>query len=381
VVIKMAVRLYLVVAADDGQQLYSRHQLAANGSWSGWESLGAPSNQPLGYAALSSSLDGRLELFTFSGKHMWHKWQTARYGGWHGWFQVSNPPATFWDDVSVAVRAGQDGRLEQFCVNGTPGSSTNYDVWHRWQITPNGSWSNWLSHGQPPNMQQLVLKLAMNKNNRLDLFAGVDRGSPVNQWQFWHLPQNAPNGNWSSWQVVPIPNYPDPNQEYFFQTIGRNADGRLEAFASQSGAAWHTFQTSPGGAWNGWILRGKPAGREIQRMILGSNADGRLELFVTTNDGVDEENCDVWHVWQTSPNNGWSGWQAMGSPGGGIGREYLNLALGASDDGRLELFATANDGNLWHRWQTAPNNGWSPWTDRGRPAGTNSLAAPVLHAS
>ena len=31
---------------------------------------------------------------------------------------------------------------------------------------------------------------------------------------------------------------------------------------------------------------------------LATNADGRLELFVTTNDGINEDDNEVWHVWQ-----------------------------------------------------------------------------------
>jgi hypothetical protein len=183
--------------------------------------------------------------------------------------------------------------------------------------------------------------------------------------------------------MLPIPNFPDPNKPYMVRTIGVNADGRLEAFGlnTDSGSAVQTFQTSPAGPWHEWISRGKPAGRVISQMVVGSNADGRLELFVSTNDGINEDDHDVWHVWQTAPNNGWSGWQSLGSPGGGVSGQGAYLTVGTSNDGRLELFATANDGNLWHRWQTAPNNGWSQWTNRGRPAGTTTLGQPVIHAS
>ena len=220
----------------------------------------------------------------------------------------------------------------------------------------------------------MSLLLALNKNQRLDLFGRVDNATA--QLEGWYLRQKAPNGSWSSWQMVPIPDYPDPNKGYGFDAIGRNEDGRLEAFGSD-GAIWQTFQTSPGGAWNKWISRGNPRDRNAIRPAVASNADGRLELFVASNDGVDPDNNEIWHVWQTAPNNGWSAWRSMGARGGG----FADLAVGASSDGRLDLFATANDGNLWHRRQTAPNNGWSAWTNRGHPPGTTNLSQPVLHAS
>ena len=33
--------------------------------------------------------------------------------------------------------------------------------------------------------------------------------------------------------------------------------------------------------------------------------------------------------------------------------------------GRLEVFAIGPNGDLGHIWQSSPNNGWSAWTDLG----------------
>jgi len=86
--------------------------------------------------------------------------------------------------------------------------------------------------------------------------------------------------------------------------------------------------------------------------VLGASADGRLELFVT---GADR---NVWHSWQTQASNGWSGWVST-MPGPGA--EGASPEVRASGDGRLELFVVGADGNLWHRWQTQASNGWSAW--------------------
>ena len=97
----------------------------------------------------------------------------------------------------------------------------------------------------------------------------------------------------------------------------------------------------------GTFLNAEAAVREARR-----RAGGRLEVFVRGSDKA------LWHKWQVAPNDGWSAW---GSMGGWIDR----LAAGRNADGRLEVFARGSDGALWHQWQTAPNNGWSGWASMG----------------
>jgi len=41
------------------------------------------------------------------------------------------------------------------------------------------------------------------------------------------------------------------------------------------------------------------------------------------------------------------------------------LTVNQDADGRLELFVRGADGAVWHKWQTAPNNGWSGWASMG----------------
>jgi hypothetical protein len=61
---------------------------------------------------------------------------------------------------------------------------------------------------------------------------------------------------------------------------------------------------------------------------------------VVTDDGA------WWHRWQIAPNGGWSGWDRSFSvrPVG-----HGDLAVGCNADGRLEVFGC--DGDLAHTWQ------------------------------
>ncbi|MFF4029089.1 S8 family serine peptidase [Streptomyces sviceus] len=82
------------------------------------------------------------------------------------------------------------------------------------------------------------------------------------------------------------------------------------------------------------------------------NAVGRIEIFARGGDQA------VWHKWQTALNNGWSGWESLGG--------WVDMVThGRNADGRLEIFARGADQAVWHMWQTAPNNGWSGWESLG----------------
>ena len=58
------------------------------------------------------------------------------------------------------------------------------------------------------------------------------------------------------------------------------------------------------GARSRWASSAEPFPSAV-----ADNVDGRIEVFARGTDGA------LWHIWQTSPNNGWCGW---GSLGGGI---------------------------------------------------------------
>ena len=134
--------------------------------------------------------------------------------------------------------------------------------------------------------------------------------------------------------------------------VQQNADGRLEAFAvGTDNGLWHIWETTPNGGWSGWASLG---GVITSEPTVGRNADGRLEVFARGTDNA------LWHIWQTAPSAGpWSGWASLG------GVITSDPAAGHDQDGRLEVFARGTDNALWHIWQTAPNNGWSAWSSLG----------------
>jgi hypothetical protein len=154
--------------------------------------------------------------------------------------------------------------------------------------------------------------------------------------------------------------------------VGTNADGRQEIFAVvDDGTLWQRWQIAPNNGWSDWKTLGAPAGDALltEQFTLGKNQDGRQEVFVVATDG------DVWQIWQTAPNGGWSGWERRGAPPPGI-RRADRITVGRNRDGRQELFVMGGDDALWHTRQVAPHLGWGGWESLGKPRDTDFSEPP-----
>jgi hypothetical protein len=155
--------------------------------------------------------------------------------------------------------------------------------------------------------------------------------------------------------------------------VGNSRDGRLEVFVlGTDGSLLHRWERNlRSTAWSDWHSHGDPGVALTPSPAIGASADGRLELFVVGADGA------LYHIWQTAVNQGWSDWHSHGDPGVAL---MPSPAIGASKDGRLELFAVGADGALYHIWQTAVNQGWSDWHSHGDP-GVALMSSLAIGAS
>jgi hypothetical protein len=349
-----------------------------------------------GTPALGSSGDGRAELFILgTDGAFWHIWQTAANDGWSSWSSMGSAGAGD-PTYPPAVAASGDGRLEVFVATADPAA-----LQHIWQTNWSNGWSAWGTQGAPPDRGGFYAPgVAANADGRLMLFVAdgnlwrLEQSAWSNGWSAWqshgapggalvdgpveairsgdgrievfvvdasgalsNIRQEAPNGAWSGWNAFDAP----PAGLDDRPGLARSADGRIELFVrGRDNVLWHRWQLSvaTGAAWSPWTSAGSAGGGFLDHPDIAPSADGRLELFIT---GLDR---NIWHIWQTRASNGWSPWTSHGSAGGGFA---FAPALGKSSDGRLELFAVGEDGNLWHSWQTASSNGWSPWTSHGHP--------------
>jgi hypothetical protein len=283
--------------------------------------------------------------------NLWHIWQTLPaseilFDIWSNWANHGAPSGVRFSSPPAVVR-NNTGRLELFIIG------SNNQVSHIWQPTPNGAWSDWWVHNGPPNGAQGAPAVGINQDGRLEVFV-VDRRD---HW-LYSQPQTAPSNGWSpDWFPFGAP---AGVRLASSPGVGSNADGRLEVFVVGSdGFLWKKDQTAPNNGWSDWLTHGAPDGsvRWVSSPVVVPNQDGRMELFMVGTDG------QLWHEWQTAPNNGWSGWASLGSPPGRrlVGTPAVGMNAAVPPAGRLEVFAVTDDGRWWHLWQVTPNSGWSDW--------------------
>lgn len=352
--------VFVVGSTRDAENytLWHLYQTAPSGGWSQWVSHGYPVSPLPGYSTQTVTADsaGRLRLFLTDGTSTYDISQPAPNGGWTpAWTSHQHPPAVVVGSPTQIMDA--EGFLQVFAIG------ADDTIWQIGQIGPSGDWSGWISFGAPAIHGGLrsAPTVAPSADGRLELFAiGGDGG-------LWHTWQK-PGGGWSSWTPHGAP--PGTSLDHQWQPVmSQNAEGRLELFAlSDDGALWHIWQTAPSQGWSDWLSHGTPPGSTFNngRPALALNADGRLELFVCSMDG------QLWHFWQTAPGKGWSPWLSHGSPIHDPPTEVIvwgACALALNAEKRLELFVTASDGALWHIWQTAPGGGWSGFLSHGVPDG------------
>jgi hypothetical protein len=317
-------------------------QWSNSGDWTGWCQQGGGAQWP---ATVAANGDGRLELAVVAGpQQVQYASQTAWSNGWSGFAPLPAVPETVsgLGFFSPGMTSNADGRLELFVANGA--------LWRSEQTAWSNGWSSWQPHGSPGGA--LVLGPVMagrSGDGRIEVFV-IDQDG-----RLWNTRQTSANGTFTGWNAFGNPGVALDDRP----GLARSADGRLELFVrGTDNRLYHQWETGVGTfVWSGWNTfdaDSTPAGGLADHPVVAPSADGRLELFLTGADG------NIYHSWQVQASGGWSApWVSEGSAGGGF--TAAAPALGRNGDGRLELFAVARDGNLYHKWQTAASNGWSQW--------------------
>lgn len=327
-------------------------------NWHEWGQLGKPTGWAhLHRIAVGKNQDGRLEIFAVgTDGALWQIWQTKPNNGWSHWESRGKPTAegialsSPTVGSSLVVKAHQSGRLAVFVV-------ASRSLWYVEQMNPNNGWTQWHALDHPPASAGIVsIEVAQNIDGRLQLFAISYNNRLVSRWQI------EPNGDWSEW------NTDFPHDEFGFKSFvaGQNMDGRLELITNLSGILALVTQIEPGGPFRrGFGNGGISTSDSIGTLSIARNQDGTLEAAMT----IDGRLVHVRQkVPNQEPSSGGGGWahHDLGRPEEHVAVDLPVLA--ANRDNHLEVFMQGSDGNLWHRWQTASNGLWSAWHNLGAPS-------------
>lgn len=311
--------------------------------------------------ALGTDSDMQLELVATtgvdgSGTSVWRARQTPSGDQWAlGWQPLGKPGRGIPDTVSV-IQPRPGGLLEAFVIDDKDGAA-----WHSWQADADGGWSGWDLLGNPGGSHALEPVTLTRLDPGLVMAVVLADGS------LWHVssPQPEPSAFWPAWTSLGHP-AGAPAQEVSAATL---ADGRAEVFAVGKvpagpsvpgfgifGTLWHRWQETAGGTqWSGWAPLGMPHGKPVGQLRLAENDDRRLELFAKAGDGL------LWHrALQTATDPGsWSDW-ALLHPSGPQ-RGVLDFAVARAADGRLVLIGSSGY-QVLHTAQTAAGaDTWTPW--------------------
>lgn len=279
------------------------------------------------------------------------------------------------DLTGIALDRNSDGQLELAATSAREGSRDT--VWHAQQTDPDrNDWRGWEPFGRPAGGAGAPAFL-----QRLDRKLELDLAVIGQDQSIWRRFQFSPD-QWSDWTSLD-----SPGGQSFLGSLAftENSDGRLEVFAARhDGTAWHRWQRSAGGVadwFPRWASFGLPDGQLFGSLAMDRDSQRRLVAFAPAAAPADGKQ-ELWHRWQSTPSDGWSPWTSLKSPPGG--RDPGEAVLGTNADGRLEVFTVASDGAVWHRWQQRagdPESWEQPWHGLGNQDGGFSELAVGMDAA
>jgi len=317
-------------------QIYRMRQFGANGSWTGWTSLGGTAaSDPV---AVMSRTGGNAVFARFTDGNLYYCYQNGPTGTWSSWTNLGGPIVG-----KPAVGKSPDGRMDVFC------RMADGSIQHRWEDYSSG-WQAWASLGGNIGGDPVV---ALNWEGREEVFV---RGTDNQLYHKWQMN----DGTWSGWgnlggQIVGEP------------SIGKSSDGRLEVFCHfADGSIQHNWQNGAvvGTSWSGWSAYTGIANSNIAAVRTPAFIQ---EIYYRDSNG------SIYRSYQTAVDGGWSAWESIGGSANGT------PIIGHNDDGRLQIFEIHPDGKIWNRYQLS-GGGWSNWTAYGSPIFPENVP-PVIQAT
>lgn len=321
---------------------------SSSNNWTGWTEL--PGLIATGGPAEVKNDNATLEVFVPGANgDVWHNWQSTPGGAWNGWVDMGSGSSGI---TGLRAANNADGSLSVF------GVGSNGDIWYSRESAPEVGWSAWSD--LTGTQIQPGFAVGQDLDGLLEIFGVDPNGEP------WQNVQNV-SGGWTGWTQMPVGESGFNSAPFFpWLATARNLDGRLTVFAADSQSHVLSFtQLTPGGALGQPQNLGFPVGSGF---VAGQDKEGRLVLFALQkssdqgllgNDQQEAGTSIVWSIAQQSPGGTWGEWMPLGRM-----RVASDLAVGNTQDGRIQLFGVAGNGDVWANWQNASYD-WNGWADFG----------------
>ena len=166
--------------------------------------------------------------------------------------------------------------------------------------------------------------------------------------------QITPGGSWSQWMGNDWagPGYP---QQTYELTAAEQSNACVQFWGLDLNLElWTTSQSSPGGDWAGWSGPGWNKAPKGMKRLAACRQGGAKGLLLW---GICEDFSLV-NCYQPTPGGQWSAWQSW--PATPVKSQFAEIAA-AEQDGHAQLWALDTDRHLWASRQTTRGGSWTPW--------------------
>jgi peptidyl-Lys metalloendopeptidase len=203
-------------------------------------------------------------------------------------------------------------------------------------------------------------------DRRVQLWAIAENGSVFSRWKS----TTSSSAAWTSWSGFALP----PGSTRLISiAVAPLSDRRLQLWAiNANGAIWSCWKstTDSSATWTTWTSFTLPPGiPSVKQLVAAPLSDGRLQLWAIA------ENGSVWSCWKSTTDSSatWTPWTSFTLPPGVP--SVKQLAVAPLSDRRLQLWAIAENGSVWSCWKTTTSSGatWTPWSAFALPPGVTAI--------
>jgi hypothetical protein len=158
-----------------------------------------------------------------------------------------------------------------------------------------------------------------------------------------------------SWQNAPVLRKLTASQQ------GGNRGAQLWG-VDIKGTLYTIYQKTPGGDWSNWLgpdWNGPKYPKGVYELAAAQRHDGCVQLWVL------DMKREIWTTWQSSPGGNWNGWQGPGwnKLGNLKLKKIAAVQLQPTSGQPCRLWGISEDGILTSCHEIVPAGNWSPWND------------------